>query len=373
MLLDLTAHIYLLYNTIAMIRDERSEAVYERLADALNRLPNGFPRTDSNIEIQLLQKMYSPEQASVASLLTGEYESVDAIARRIGLPVREARKELMAMVKQGLVWFQRASGTAQFRLAPFIVGSYEAQLHHMDHQFAHLFEEYMAAGGAVGIMKPLPALHRVVPARGTVKQEWILPYDNVRAMLEESKTFHVRDCICRVQQDMLDSRKCDFPLENCLSFSTYERPPRPGDISQEQALAILDETEQIGLVHTVSNVVKGVNYICNCCGCCCGILRGITEYGIKDSVAVANYYGVIDQDACQSCGICLDRCQVHAVVETDGKYHIEKERCIGCGLCVSGCPHDAVQLHRKPQTDIIEPPEDFARWEGERLKNRGLT
>lgn len=356
-----------------MIPEKDMNAIYEELADALNRLPNGFPRTDSNIEIKLLKKMYSPQQAAVACRLSPEYEPVNGIAERLGIPVKDARSRLMDMVKHGLVWFDRADGTARFRLAPFIVGSYEAQLHDMDHEFAHLVEEYMAAGGAAGIMQPLPSIHRVVPVQGTIKQEWILPYDNVRAMFEESKTFHVRDCICRVQQDMLDRRKCDFPVKNCLSFSAYERPARPGDISQEQALAILEETEKVGLVHTVSNIMKGVNYICNCCGCCCGILRGITEYGIKNSVAAANYYAVIDEDVCQACGVCRDRCQVNAITEQNGTYRISLDNCIGCGLCVTGCPHDAVKLIRKTEADIIEPPEDFARWESERFKNRGLT
>lgn len=364
----------LLYNIFTMIPEEEEDMndMYEKLADALNRLPNGFPRTRSNVEIKLLKKMYSPEHAAVAGQLSGEYEAVDVIAERLGIPVPQARAKLIDMVKHGLVWFDRSDGTARFRLAPFIVGSYEAQLHHMDHEFAHLCEEYMAAGGVVGIMKPLPAIHRVVPARGTVKQEWIMPYDNVRAMLEQSKTFNVRDCICRVQQDMLDDRKCDFPMKNCLSFSTYERPSRPGDISREQTLAILDETEEVGLVHTVSNIMKGVNYICNCCGCCCGILRGITEFGIQNSVAAANYYATIDEGLCQSCGICVDRCQIKAITENNGNYRVVREKCIGCGLCVTGCPNEAVFLQRKHEADIIHPPEDFARWEQERLKNRGL-
>lgn len=350
----------------------RIDRVYHELAEALNRLPNGFPRTDSMIELHLLQKMYSLEHAAVACRLSGEYESVGMIAERLGVPVSRARSVLMGMAKRGLVRFERSAGTARFRLAPFMVGSYEAQLDVMDHELAHLVEEYLAAGGAAGIMKPRPALQRVVPASGAVKQEWIMPYDNVRVMLEESKTYHVQNCICRVQQDMLGSRKCDFPLNNCLSFSAHERPARPGDITREQALEILNRTEEIGLVHSVSNIVKGVNYVCNCCGCCCGILRGITEFGIKHSVAAANYYAVIDEGSCQSCGICTERCQVSAVGEEDGTYRVVREACIGCGLCVTGCPHDAVHLQRKPDTDIIEPPEDFARWEQERLKNRGL-
>jgi electron transport complex protein RnfB len=126
-------------------------------------------------------------------------------------------------------------------------------------------------------------------------------------------------------------------------------------------------------VHTVSNVTTGLGYVCNCCGCCCGILRGITEYGIAESVAYANYFAVIDPDLCVGCGTCIDRCQVDAILDRDGVSVVQVESCIGCGLCVTGCPENAAHLERKPETEIIQPPVDFETWEQERLKNRGLV
>ena len=345
---------------------------YEQFADALDRLPNGFPRTPSHLEIAILKKICSPEEAALVGQLGGEMEPVHMIAERIGLSVKEARTRLMKMVKRGFVWFDKQAGNPCFRLAPFIVGIYEAQLENMDHELAHLIEEYMAEGGAVGIMKPQPALHRVIPAQGTAKSEWVLPYDDVRSVLLAAKSFRANDCICRVQQDYL-GRQCDFPLDVCLSFSSVERSATPKDISREEALAILDQTEEIGLVHTVSNVAEGIDYVCNCCGCCCGVLRGITEYGIENSVAYANYYAIIDPDECVGCGTCIERCQVDAISEQNGTIVVDRERCIGCGLCVTGCPNDVARLQRKPDEEIVHPPKDFATWEHERLINRGLT
>lgn len=347
------------------------DEIYDQLADALDRLPNGFPRTPSNVEIQILKKILSPEDAALASQLSGDMEAVDVIAERINLPVDEARSKLMEMARHRLVWSDSQDGEPRFRLAPFVVGIYEAQVENMDHELAHLVEDYMANGGAAGIMGPEPALHRVVPAHGTVKSEWILPYDDVREILLNAKRFQAGDCICRVQQDQI-GRKCDFPVKVCLTFSDVERPSRPGDISQEEALAILDQVEEIGLVHTVSNVMKGVGYVCNCCGCCCGILRGITDWGIENSLAQANYYAVIGSDECAGCGICVERCQVGAISEQDGVAVVDKARCIGCGLCVTGCPNDAVKLQRKPDAEIVHPPADYSTWEHERLTNRGL-
>jgi len=345
--------------------------VFERLADALDKLPNGFPRTPSRVEIHILKKIFSPEEASLAGQLCGDPEPVDEIAQRTGLPAEATTEQLFQMVRRGLVWYDEQDGKALFRLAPFIVGFYMAQLERMDHELAHLVETYLTNGGAAGIMKPQPALHRVVPAQGTVKSEWILPYEDVRAILLSAKTYHVGDCICRAQQDYI-GRQCDFPINMCLSFSNLERSPVPGDISQEQALALLDRSEEIGLVHTVSNVMKDMGYICNCCGCCCGILRGITDWGIENSVAYANYYAVIDPELCLGCGTCVERCQVHAISEQDGVSVVSRERCIGCGLCVSGCPNDVAKLQRKADAEIVHPPADFATWEHERLVNRGL-
>ena len=348
-----------------------SDHVFELLADALDRLPNGFPRTPTGVEIRILKKIFSPEEANLASRLTGTFEQVDEIAKRVELPVDDTRNLLFQMLRRGLVWYEKQGGKRCFRLAPFVVGLYEAQLELMDHELAHLVEDYFANGGAAGIMKPEPALHRVLPAQDTVKTEWILPYEDVRAILLSAKTFHVRDGICRVEQEYM-GRKCEFPVRMCLSFSTIERPSQEGDISREEALVLLNRSEEVGLVHTVSNVMKDIGYICNCCSCCCGILRGITDYGIQNSVAYANYYAVIDPETCLGCGDCIERCQVHAIYEMGEVSVVDRARCIGCGLCVTGCPNDVARLERKPEAERVQPPVDFATWEHERLVNRGL-
>jgi electron transport complex protein RnfB len=344
---------------------------YERLADALDRLPNGFPRTPGGVEIRILKKIFSPEQAALAGWMSRDGESVEEIAARAGLPASDARSLLKEMAKRGMVWFDQHDGKAHFRLAPFIVGIYEAQVDVIDHELAHLVEHYMLEGGAAGMMKPQPALHRVVPSQGTVKSEWILPYEDVRSLIMEAKSFYNGDCVCRTERELV-GHKCTFPVNMCLSFSPHEGAFGPETLSREEALKILDKTEELGLVHTVSNTMKGMGYVCNCCGCCCGILRGITEWGIQESVAYASYYAVIDEDLCLNCGICQERCQVNAILEQDMVTVVERARCIGCGLCVSGCPNDAVRLELKPEAERVLPPADFGEWEHQRLHNRHL-
>ncbi|MFH2112343.1 MAG: 4Fe-4S dicluster-binding protein [Candidatus Bathyarchaeota archaeon] len=342
------------------------------MAEALNKLPNGFPRTESGVELEILKRIFSEPEAKLASTLTREYESAKEIAERNHLDPGTVKEQLEDMSKKSMLWTTTKNSEPHYRLAPWIVGIYEAQLDSMDHSFAHLVEDYFHEGGMEGLMKPLPSIHRVVPAQGAVKSEWVLPYDDVKAILLKSKVFHVSDCICRTQQDHV-GRRCDFPVHNCLSFLSYERPPRPGDITKEEALALLDETERVGLVHTVSNVMEGINYVCNCCGCCCGILRGLAEFGYENSVAVANYYAEIDCDACIGCGVCEQRCQVDAVELVNDKAMVNLNKCIGCGLCVTGCPVDAAKLCLKPEHERIDPPIDYGVWEERRIKDRGLA
>ncbi|MGE5140939.1 MAG: 4Fe-4S binding protein [Rudaea sp.] len=349
-----------------------ADPIYDRLADSLNALPSGFPRTQSGVEIRILKKMFSEEQAELAGQLRGEFEQAADIAARIALPVKDVTGRLFEMTRKGLIWFDKVDGRPCFRLAPFVVGSYEAQIDELDHEYAHLMEAYMLEGGAAGIMQPQPALHRVVPAQSAYKSETILPYDDVRLLFLSAKAYHVEECICRKERALVD-HACDFPKSMCFSVSERERTPVEGDISRDDAMALLARAEEIGLVHTVSNVARGVSYVCNCCGCCCAILRGINEWGIAKSVAAANYYAVIDPEFCAGCGNCRERCQVKAISEQDGVSVVDRGKCIGCGLCVSGCPNEVARLVKKPEAEMVQPPADYAAWEHARLVNRGLA
>jgi electron transport complex protein RnfB len=349
-----------------------NEDVYARLARALDLLPGGFPPTTSGVEQQILKKIFTPEQAAIANNLTGTSETADIIANRANRPAKEIEEKLKAMRSRDIIWGSVREGVWKFRLAPFIVGIYESQWETMSHELSHLCEQYWNEGGAAGIMRYQPALHRVVPAQQALKRESILPYDDVKQLIAQATSFELRDCICRKQQELLGSRKCDFPVRDCLTFSAREQPRREHSITREEALKTLDQAEEIGLVHTVSNIASGVSYVCNCCGCCCSILRGITQFGIEQSVAKANYYAVIDLEQCNGCGICVDRCQVEACLLEEDAAVIDLSKCIGCGLCVTGCPTEAAKLNRRPDAEIITPPENYKTWEKERLRSRGL-
>ena len=177
-----------------------------------------------------------------------------------------------------------------------------------DGEHARLFEAYMDDGGAGIIMAAQPPLGRVLPAADALRSDWILPYDDVRAILEQTPFIAVKDCFCRVERALAGS-PCRFPLHVCLSL----RQERPGGadvevISTQQALGVLQAAETAGLVHTVSNVRGGWEWLCNCCSCCCPALRAFKERRIETAV-VRNYRAIVDQDACAGCALCKERCR----------------------------------------------------------------
>ena len=162
---------------------------------------------------------------------------------------------LKDLARNELVWVRRAERGLGFRLAPFVVGVYEAHLYRMDRESAELFERYMAEGGAKALMEMQPPLQRVLPAQGSVDAESILPYDDVKNLVLNARGFSLRDCVCRYERSLV-AEACSAPLATCLTLGDVERPPHSHVISRQQALDILDQTEEPGLVHTVMNTVR---------------------------------------------------------------------------------------------------------------------
>jgi ferredoxin len=352
-----------------------SEDAYRRLARQLDAIPNGFPPAENGADLRLLQKLFSPQEAFLAAHMTSHREPAATIAGRAGLDPEDALAMLKAMARRELIRVGRREGQLTFGLLPFIVGFYEGQLARMDRELAQLFEAYFTAtAGAVGHWAP--AVHRVIPVEEAVPAGIeFYAYERASALLESARAWAVRDCICRVQQRLL-GKGCDRPLESCIAFG-----PVPGmfdsvetmrPIALEQALQILREAEDAGLVHSPGNYRDGLSYICNCCTCCCGVLRTVAEFGLPTAIARADFVAVADEDLCAGCGECVDRCQFGAASLSEGFCQVDTGRCVGCGLCVTTCAPGALRLERRPPGEVQPPPANIGAWLTERAHARGL-
>jgi Na+-translocating ferredoxin:NAD+ oxidoreductase subunit B len=349
--------------------------VYARLADALDKLPHGFPATPDGIEIEILQRIFTPEDAAMALRLKPIPETARQVARRLRRPADEVTATLDAMCERGQIFSLWQRGRRYYGLAPFIVGIYEFQLERLDREMAELFERYaptLAAtlGGAA------PALARVIPVNRRIDaRAEILPYDDLRAMLERCRSFRVADCICR-KESALVGKPCHHTSETCMSFSpepdAYRDLPEWGrEVTREEALALLDRVEEEGLVHCTYNFQRGPFFVCNCCSCCCGFLRGLSEHGAPFMLARSNSVAAIDPETCIVCGECRDaRCPVAAISETDDGMAVDGERCIGCGVCVLTCPTESIQFEPRPEAEQLTPPETLIHWSIARTDHR---
>jgi Na+-translocating ferredoxin:NAD+ oxidoreductase subunit B len=340
---------------------------YRNLAERLDRLPNGFPPTPDGAELRLLAHLFTPAEASLAALLTEDFESPQQIAGRSSLEmdITEIGKTLRGMARRGLISAGRADGAVGFKLLPFVVGIYENQVGRIDAELARLFEDYytQSFGQALRIQ---PAFHRVVPIEESVSLDLqIQPYESAAAIIDRSSAWGVMDCICRTQKALI-GQACNHPIDVCMTFGPYpgmfDNHPVIRSLTRPEAHATLERAAAAGLVHSVSNSQEGIWYLCNCCTCSCGILRGISEMGIANAVARSPFVNRVDDSLCITCEACLSDCQFTALVLSDGRIRVAESRCIGCGVCVPACPEQALALVRRPSAEFEPAPLDHAEW-----------
>lgn len=339
--------------------------VYKKLALKLDTLPNRYPATESGIELRLLEKIFTKDEAVLAAEMSLEKEPAAVIALRVNLPEKQVGRTLKDMVRKGIIRFSKGDRDLLFGLMPFVIGFYEELLPRMTPEIAELFEEYFqeSKGGITG--KGL-SVHRVIPVEESIDFELeIYPYEKASDLIEKAKSWGVRDCICRVQKKLIGD-PCDHPLESCLVFApiegAFDKSEIDRAITQAEALQILYDTEEAGLVHTTGNYQGPNSYICNCCTCSCGILRAVAEFNQPTAIARSDFMSVVDQDLCVVCGDCIERCQFGALELGDLTCEIVTSSCVGCGLCVPFCPEDALILIRRPEGEVLPPPQDIKTW-----------
>jgi ferredoxin len=347
---------------------------YKHLAERLDSLPNGFPPTDDGVELRLLAKLFTEEEAALASQLRKTFETSVQIAERVGGDPQALSKKLKAMVRKGLIRAGKTEGGLGYGLLPFVVGIYEYQIGNIDQELAELFEAYyMQVFGQALTVKP--TFHRVIPVNETVRMDMeVRPFESAVELVNEAKAWGVLDCICRKQKALIGD-PCEHPLEVCMVFS-----PRPGSfdgnpviraVTREGALDTLRRAAEAGLVHSVSNIQGDIGYICNCCTCSCGILRGLSDLGIANVIARSAFVNQVDEELCIACDLCIEYCQFDALT-LENVAQVVENRCVGCGVCVPFCPEGALSLVRRPAGEIVQPPATMEDWLAQRATTRGL-
>lgn len=346
---------------------------YNKLRVFLDSIPNGFPASETGIEIKILKRIFSEEEAELFTKMKLTFETAEQISTRTGLDVEYIKKMLPVMKNKGQLVGISKGNFSLYRIYPYVFGIYEFQGSSMDREFAVLAEEYMNSTMAGEFFTKEPPMMKSIPIGIEVKDDTAIePYESVAVLIEGAKSWAVRDCICKKEKSLL-GKKCDKPMEVCMSFAPvpnfFDNDNTCRAITKDEAYKILKMSEEAGLVHMTSNYKGGHFYICNCCKCCCGPLSKYISIS-KKAVAKSAYIAVVDKDLCISCGACADRCQANAI---DMKNYAEITDCIGCGLCVSSCPVEAIKLAKREKHDIPEVPANEREWLKIRASERGMN
>jgi Pyruvate/2-oxoacid:ferredoxin oxidoreductase delta subunit len=218
-------------------------------------------------------------------------------------------------------------------------------------------------------------VHRVIPVNATVRQDVeVRPFESAAEIVARARAWGVTDCICRKQQALL-GQACSHPLDVCMVLSeapmAFDRRENIRALTQAEAFATLRRAAEAGLVHSVSNNQRGAWYICNCCTCACGILRGLAELGRANVIAASAFLCQVNEDKCIACGECVERCPFGALTIANTS-QVSATRCAGCGVCVIGCSQEALELVRRPEADVFTPPETEEEWRMARAAVRGV-
>lgn len=359
-----------------------AENPYRTLARILDKLPEGFPETPTGVELRILEYLFTPGEALLASKLRVKLENVRQIEARLGGDFLTLKNQLKEMARKGLIRMGKAdAGGLGYGLLPFVVGIYEMQTNNMDTTLANLFEEYYQQA-FVTMTVVEPKFHRVIPVGETIRNDMsIEPFESAATIIENAKAWGVTNCICR-QQKALIGDPCDHPLDVCMTFSykpgIFDGNPVIKALTKEEAYATLKRAADAGLVHSVSNNMEGdsfiSHYICNCCTCSCGILRGIADLKMSNVIARSAFVNVVEPELCVGCEICIEFCQFGALslTQSDLFIRIDNNFCVGCGVCVPKCPEGALSLVRRPEEEIMATPKTHEDWLEQRAAARGL-
>lgn len=346
--------------------------IYKRLARHLDNLPGGFPPTESGVELRILRRLFTPEEADLALHLTLIPEEARVIARRVKIPKVDAAEGLEKMAKKGLIYrFQPEDRQPLYMAAQYVIGIWEFQLNNLDIELIRDMDEYIPTLSRESWK--VPQLRTIPVGRSVTAQMEIMSYEKAEELVRGQKKFGVAPCICRREQKMI-GKGCKKPEETCLVFGFavdyYVSNGLGRAIDLQETLSILKTADEQGLVLQPGNSQQIMN-ICCCCGDCCAVLRTLKKLPKPATLVFSPFVASSNPDTCEGCGVCVERCQMEALALVDEKVSLDVDRCIGCGLCVSTCPTLSLTLVRKPTSEQPTIPQNVVKAAIRRGQERG--
>ncbi len=347
---------------------------YRLLQQRLDRNVTGAP--ESPVFMKILKLLFTPEEANLARRLPTMFTTLDTLSRRLKIPEDELDGKITALAEKGLVFDVEYAGRRYFSLAPVVIGFFEFTFMRTGEdlpmkELARLFQEYMTGDGRFshsvfqGQTQIGRALVREEAIPDTEYAE-ILDWERASFIVRSASIVGVSRCSCRHKASHL-GKVCDAPQDVCLSFNwaaeTLIRRGITRAVDTREGMRILEACQEAGLVQIADNVQRGMTYICNCCGCCCGMLSAMKTLNLRSAVVTSNWIMEVTHEKCRGCGKCAGVCPLGAIEmkrEEEGQSNrkmaeCEENICLGCGVCYSACKFGAIAM--KPRAKRVFTPE----------------
>jgi MinD superfamily P-loop ATPase containing an inserted ferredoxin domain len=345
-----------------------AKASYEQLSRRLNKFPVGAP--PSELFYDILAMLFTEREARLVSRLpVAPFKAADA-ARAWATDTPQAERELDRLVERSLLIDTCFEGERRYFLPPPMAGFFEFSMMRTDGRLdkqtlAELFHQYMNVEedfvrelyepGETQLGRAL--VHE--PALDLDDDLHVLDYERASAIIGDASHLGVGLCYCRHKMEHV-GKACEAPLELCLSLNaaaeTLIRQGVVRPIDRVEGLDLLAEAYEHDLVQFAENVRQGVNFICNCCRCCCETMIAARRFAVLRPVHTTRFMPVLDEQACSGCGRCTEVCPVEAMrQELPGVAPVvDRSVCIGCGVCSRSCGRRAILLTVRPER-IITP------------------
>lgn len=335
------------------------EETYQRLARHLDDLPGGFPSTENGVELRILKRLFTEDEAELAMHLTVLAEPAGTIAKRAGICEEEAAGRLKEMALKGLIYRIYKEDEPRYMALQYVVGIWEVHVNDLDPDLIADMNEYLPDLIESEVWDKAPLLRTIPINQDIPVTHEILPHEQAQELVKSRTRIAVAPCICR-REHTIAGNGCKHPEEMCLIFGRgaeyYIENGIGRAIDADEALDILRKAEQNGLVLQPSNS-RNITSICCCCGCCCQVLLMIKRHPNPAQLVSSPFILSTDRSTCIGCGDCISRCHMDALSHKNELVSLDADRCIGCGLCVTTCPTGSLELVRKPEKEQKAVPQ----------------
>ena len=325
-------------------------------------------------------------------------QTLEQLAASSGFPEEKTAALADSLAPKGLVFNQpNSKGVMVYRLLPLMmVGVMEYKFmgpltgSEEEKELAGLFEKMLADlreqtqgkyEALLPFFKAAPAIDRTVPAGNTAEgrairvipvdkpiaasEEYILPSQTVEEIIAKFDDIAVGYCFCRQRRKLLgEPCATEAPVQNCFTFGKSARHTVAQGfaepVTRDEALQILKEAEQAGLVHKAFHPGGRESAletsICNCCKDCCDTFR-LWRDGALPLINSTYHLAVIDAGSCSGCGSCVEACPTDAIALNAEDLALRDEAaCLGCGVCARLCPEGAISLQEGLRRVFVQPP-----------------